>query len=283
METIPAEGFLDLIERCGDILSKEWVKRGGLIHLAPRGEAIVVGDLHGDLESLSFILEDCGSGSAHRSFVFLGDYGDRGSHSIEVYQTILEMKTRSKENVVLLRGNHEGPMPVWPHDLPYRFRERYGDWGKTLYRAVRQLWNWLPIAALVEGKYLLLHGGIPANMHSLEDLARARGLHPQHDYLEDILWSDPRESSGVSPSPRGAGKYFGPDVTKAALSLVGVKTLIRSHEPCDGVLVHHDGRVLTLFSRKGAPYHNRCAAYLKINLEQEAMSAYDLAGTARLF
>lgn len=69
-------------------------------------KVILVGDLHGDLEALEFILEraerlDCGR------FVFLGDYVDRREHSIEVPCRLFQLKTDRPENIILLRGNHE--------------------------------------------------------------------------------------------------------------------------------------------------------------------------------
>ena len=38
--------------------------------------------------------------------IFLGDYGDRGANSIEVYYTILKLKIAFPRQVILLRGNH---------------------------------------------------------------------------------------------------------------------------------------------------------------------------------
>ncbi|MEM2897343.1 MAG: hypothetical protein QXG01_07250, partial [Candidatus Bathyarchaeia archaeon] len=106
----------------------------------------------------------------------------------------------------------------------------------------------------------------------------ANQTHPKTTHLEEILWSDPCEGIvGTLPSPRGAGKLFGKDVTKRVLDSLGVKTLIRGHEPCmDGVKVNHDGRILTIFSRKGHPYHNLNAAYLKLKTDLKVMDACEL-------
>ncbi len=65
--------------------------------------------------------------------------------------------------------------------------------------------------------------------------------------------------------------------------MLGVKTLIRSHEACEGVDVRHDGKILTVFSRRGPPYHNSYAAYLKIDLSEEAKDAYELSKMACKF
>ncbi|MEA1963720.1 MAG: metallophosphoesterase [Candidatus Aerophobetes bacterium] len=261
----------------------------GLIHLPPEGVAIVVGDLHGDLESLIFILKESGFIKRVKRekifIVFLGDYGDRGERSIEVYYLVLTLKSVYRQNVILLRGNHEGPkdLGVSPHDLPYFFQERYGEKWERIYVSLRELFDFLSHTVIVKDKYLMLHGGLPENISSIHDIAYAYQNHPDKKDLEEILWSDPAETEGSYPSPRGAGRIFGKDITMKILDKLNVKALIRSHQPCDGVLVNHKERVLTLFSRKGPPYYNSCAAYLEIDLSSEAKSARQLAKEAHKF
>ena len=39
---------------------------------------------------------------------------------------------------------------------------------------INKLFDWLPLAALVEDKILCLHGGIGANLNTLEDIENIR-------------------------------------------------------------------------------------------------------------
>ena len=128
-----------------------------------------------------------------------------------------------------------------------------------------------------------LHGGLPEGISSIDDIAYARKNHPAKYYLTEILWNDPGEIEGTFSSPRGAGKIFGEDISEKILNLLKVKTLIRSHEPCEGTFPTHKGRVLTLFSRKGPPYYNLKAAYLNIDLSSPAKNAVELAKEAYYF
>jgi len=266
--------------------------QGGLISLVPRGEITVAGDIHGDLQSLGFILEDSKflervEANRDARLLFLGDYGDRGPYSPEVFYVVLWLKTSFPNNVILLRGNHEGPpdlTPV-PHDLPYQLQTKFGVKGDEVYLNLKRLFNVIPFAVISEGRYLFLHGGVPSSATSIEEIAYAYENHPMKACFEEILWSDPVDGfAGTHPSPRGAGRLFGEDVTSRILELVGAKVLIRGHEPCmEGVSVKHGGRVLTIFSRKGAPYHNMHAAYLRFDLGAEAMDAHGLLEIAIKF
>ena len=286
------EEFSALIEEVKEVLEaeKESRKGSGLVRIPPQAvrSVIVVGDIHGDMESLIHILNDFFDINADR-IVFLGDYGDRGSESVEVYYLLLQLKISAgkTKKVILLRGNHEGPpdLPVRPHNLRLLFTNKYGTKGRELYTKIKELWEFLPYCVLVEGRYLMLHGGLPANVASIEDIAYAQESHPASSTLEEILWSDPVEGKGTSYSARGAGRMFGDDITERILSTVGVKTVIRSHEPCEGVEVRQDGKVLTLFSRKGLPYLNKRAAYLILDARSltEAKDAHELAMSAILF
>jgi len=251
---------------------------GKLVNMPPKGEVIIVGDIHGDLSSLVHILKesrflDKTQRGEDVFAVFLGDYGDRGIHSPEVYYIVLWLKEQFPENIVLMRGNHEGPedLLAYPHDLPSHLDRKFGENGSEVYKRIRELFNHLYNAVLVEGKLVILHGGAPSHASTIEDLAFAHEKHPCETHLEEILWSDPIDDArGTYPSPRGAGKLFGEDVTDELLKMLGVKALVRGHEPSEnGFKINHSGKVLTLFSRKGEPYYNSYGAYLHLDLSQE--------------
>ena len=70
----------------------------------------VFGDFHGNIQDLlafSHILWPLGMHLTPGSFLFLGDYVDRGAYSIEVLAYLFAQKIMLPEKVFLLRGNHE--------------------------------------------------------------------------------------------------------------------------------------------------------------------------------
>jgi len=288
---VQCDKFIQLVEDATHLLCSENGKVGNLeivgrlIELKPQEEALIVGDLHGDLESLIQILKESSflqkmKQNSNAVLIFLGDYGDRGKYSKEVYYTVLKLKLLFPEQVILMRGNHEGPEDLMasPHDLPMEFQMKFAEKWKGAYLEIRELFECLYNAVLVEGRYLMIHGGLPLQAKTIEDLAYAHALHPKQSFLEDMLWSDPNEIvKEVCASPRGAGKLFGEKITNEALRRFNAKILIRGHEPCaEGFKIDHNGKILTLFSRKGPPYFNAYGAYLDLSLSEKFENAKQL-------
>lgn len=275
--------FIQQQERNDGIIGDSIVKEG-LVKVRQGRKLILVGDLHGDLQTLTIILKKSGFLDDLSSIiVFLGDYGDRGKESVEVYSVILYLKTRYPDRVILMRGNHEGPesMPFYPHDLPDQLLIKFGNASELIYKKLRVLFDLMYHGVLLENSYLILHGGVPTDLRTINDIATANKTNTQTRYLEEILWNDPKEIEGSQPSARGYGKYFGKDVTEKALKIVNARALIRAHEVCNGYKVNHDGKVLTLFSCK-APYGNRDAAYLAINQNSYNLDAEELSRIVEL-
>jgi len=295
---VSLDEFLELVNSVVELQANEHGRVGSfqitgrLVSLMPKGEAVIVGDIHGSLESLFHILKATDFIKRVRDgerciLVFLGDYGDRGIHSPEVYYVVLRLKEAFSENVVLMRGNHEGPddLLAHPHDLPDHLHIKFGENSSRAYASLRKLFNSLHNGVLVNERYVLLHGGVPTQAKTVDDLACAHEKHPRETHLEEILWSDPWEDlTGTCASPRGAGRLFGENETNRFLNMLNVKVLIRGHEPDqEGFKINHNGKVLTLFSRRGSPYFNEQAAYLQLDLSDTVKGAYQLKRFIKLF
>jgi len=256
----------------------------GLVRVKQGRKLILVGDLHGDLQSLTAILQRSGFvDDLSSTIIFLGDYGDRGKESVEVYYVTLYLKSKFSDRVILMRGNHEGPsdLPFFPHDLPDQINAKFGNTGGIIYQELRTLFDLMYHGVLLENSYLILHAGVPVSFSSIDDIANANKTHPKMKHLEEILWNDPKEIKGSEPSERGYGRYFGKDVTEQALKITNTKALIRAHEPCHGFKLNHDGLILTLFSCM-TPYGNTNASYLAISQKDYNLNAEGLAKIVEL-
>jgi hypothetical protein len=250
---------------------------GGLLEICDLENLVIIGDLHGDSNSLFRILSEI----EYRQFlsnklnklVFLGDYIDRGPDSLSVMYSVCYLKSAYPDSVIPMRGNHEAPaeFPFSPHNFPYEIKKRYGDYWKVIYKALLSVFRKLTITIIVKHRLLLVHGGLPTEQGSAskfrESIGYAHESQARSSVLEEILWNDPRhipESKGHERSSRGLGRYFGVSITQNWLQATSTKAIIRGHEPCQGFKLDHENMILTLFSCNNV-YPNSSAAYLKLD------------------
>jgi len=213
---------------------------------------LVVGDLHGDLESCInalTLLEELEDGGV----VFLGDYVDRGPYQSGVINMLLDAKKNNPDRVFLLRGNHETPSMNYSYGflnvLIRRFREEYEE----VYSAYLRAFSEMPLAALFNENAILVHGGLARMVKKISDLEEAgKGEEePEDPRVFETIWNDPSEEvEEFAPNPRGPGIYlFGKSVLQGFLEDNGLRMVVRSHEPvAGGYRILFDGRLITVFS-----------------------------------
>lgn len=97
-----------------------------------------------------------------------------------------------------------------------------------------------------------MHGGLfsrdDVTLEEIKKIDRNRQP-PDEGLMCELLWSDPQPQIGRSPSKRGVGVQFGPDVTENFLQLNNLDYIIRSHEVKAHGFEHcHDFKCITVFS-----------------------------------
>jgi protein phosphatase len=250
---------------------------------------IVVGDIHGDIQTLNQILSEVNARNflvnPKNKMIFLGDYVDRGSGSVEVLCRICELKIQYPDSVVLMRGNHEAvrEFPFINHDLPIKISEIFGSSKEIVYEKIYKFFQLLNVIVIIEKKLFLVHGGLPVNVDTNHKNIRSLLENQEHYTLEDFLWNDPRPIETWEVSRRRFGKHFGRIITKRWLDASDTCVIIRGHEPCHGFIIDHDGMILTIFSCKES-YPDFDAAYLIINNIQleEITNADELSKYVRI-
>jgi serine/threonine-protein phosphatase 2B catalytic subunit len=126
----------------------------------------VVGDIHGQYFDLLNMISKAGEPGTI-NYLFLGDYVDRGILGIEVVLLLFAIKLNEPKSVVLLRGNHESRNMTESFTFREEVLERY---DVEVYDLFMDVFDALPISALVAKKYLAMHGGISPELSKLEQI-----------------------------------------------------------------------------------------------------------------
>ncbi|KAF0992921.1 hypothetical protein HZS_2545 [Henneguya salminicola] len=66
----------------------------------------VCGDVHGQYHDVEELFRTGGQ-VPDTKYIFMGDFVDRGSYSIETWTRLLVLKAKWPDRIYLLRGNHE--------------------------------------------------------------------------------------------------------------------------------------------------------------------------------
>jgi protein phosphatase len=195
------------------------------------GHFVVVGDIHGNFDDLLRIFEENGYPPSTR-YLFLGDYVDRGHHSIEVLLLLYSLKALFPTHIFMLRGNHEYSGMTEYYGFKNECLERLTYTG---YLNFLNVFQYLPLVGVLNSKIFCVHGGIPTQPISLEDLELMEKpvAIPLTGVVADMLWSDPNpDGTGFTRNARGAGSQFGGDEAIAFLEKNGLEMIVRSHEMC---------------------------------------------------
>jgi protein phosphatase len=237
------------------------------------GDFVVIGDLHGHILDFLRILREFGFPPKTR-YLFLGDLVDRGEFSIETVVLVLVLKQLFPESIYVVRGNHEFS-EMWNSggfnanlEALYPSRNARDDFSRVF--------SQLPLAAVVNGTTLCLHGGIGPNF-TLDELAKVE--RPIRDFrgytVSDAVWSDPCEDTDLFlANPRGLGCLFGASALDCFFEANGITLLVRGHEAVDGgCLSQLGGRVLTVFSASGyCGGTNNCSGVVLLSEERKPMT-----------
>ncbi|PYI16664.1 Metallo-dependent phosphatase [Aspergillus violaceofuscus CBS 115571] len=225
----------------------------------------VCGDIHGryhDLIELFRISGPC----PDTNYLFMGDYVDRGYHSIESVSLLIALKVRYPKRITILRGNHESRQITRVYGFYDECLRKYGN--APVWNLFTDLFDYLPLTALIDNRIFCLHGGLSPSVDTLDNIrVLDRFQKPPHEgTICDLLWSDPDERCGWGISPRGAGYTFGQDISEGFDHRDGLALVARAHQMVmDGYSWSH-GSVVTIFS---APkYCYRCgnqAAIMEID------------------
>jgi serine/threonine-protein phosphatase 2A catalytic subunit len=230
----------------------------------------VCGDIHGQFNDLLELFR-IGGNCPDTNYLFMGDYVDRGYHSVETVTLLVALKIRYRDRITILRGNHESRQITQVYGFYDECLRKYGN--ANVWKHFTDLFDYLPLTAIVENQIFALHGGLSPTLDSLDhirSLDRVQEV-PHEGPMCDLLWSDPDDRCGWGISPRGAGYTFGQDISEQFNHANGLSLVSRAHQlVMEGYNWCHEQNVVTIFSAPNYCY--RCGNMAAIMEVGEGMT-----------
>ena len=224
----------EIVNRAATILRKE----PNLLRL--NDPITVCGDVHGQFYDLCKLFE-IGGDPHDQQYLFLGDFVDRGCFGCEVVFYLMAVKLRHPDTFFMLRGNHE-----CRHLTAYfNFKaECLYKYSQTTYDQIMSCFDCLPIASVLNGRFLCVHGGLSPDIRNVEDINAIHRFRepPSSGPMCDLLWSDPMDEEEEEYSPealyvhndlRGCSYVFSYNAVCQFLVNNNLLSVIRAHEAQD--------------------------------------------------
>lgn len=215
----------------------------------------IVGDIHGQFHDLVRIFNSCGYPPSS-NYLFLGDYVDRGHKSLETFVLLLCFKIKYPENFFMLRGNHELANLTKIYGFYDECKRRMPKHGAKLWKLFVDVFNTLPVAAIIADKIFCVHGGLSPDlfdMKQIESIKRPTDI-PDKGLLADLLWLDPDPSvrnfsaRKWPKNDRGVLFRFGKRHVDHFCQRFGMDLIVRGHMVVeDGYEFFNKRKLVTVF------------------------------------
>lgn len=109
-----------------------------------------------------------GGSPPETNYLFMGDYVDRGYYSVETVTLLVALKVRYRDRLTILRGNHESRQITQVYGFYDECLRKYGN--ANVWKQFTELFDYLPLTAVVEGQIFCLHGGLSPSIDTLDQI-----------------------------------------------------------------------------------------------------------------
>ena len=210
----------------------------------------ICGDIHGQFYDLLRVF-DILKYPPESKFLFLGDYVDRGKKSLECILLLLCLKIKYPSKIFLLRGNHESADVNRTYGFYDECKRKV---SVKIYKKFCNLFNILPITALVGEKILCMHGGLAyelKNINQLKEIKRPTEI-PEAGLLCDLVWSDPDDClcfDFCTNKERGISVCFSKSIVEKFTKENDLDLICRAHQVVEeGFQFFANMKLITVFT-----------------------------------
>jgi len=245
----------EVLKRLCEKLKDTFIQEPNVVPVA--APVTVVGNLHGQLHDL-FETFRVGGAPPDTNYLFLGDYVSMGFFSVETMSLLICLKLRFPERITLLRGRHESRRLTQVYGFYNEIIRKYGT--PKVWNYFIDLFDYLPIAAVVEKQVFCVHSGISQYTDSIDQLRciyRCQEI-PLKGIVYEMLNSNPVQKKEIEKSKDNETQlFFGPEDFKKFMFCNELGHMVRSNQLCiDGYQQIFSGKLSTIW---GAPnFMNRC-------------------------
>ncbi|KAL0797070.1 hypothetical protein Bca101_068447 [Brassica carinata] len=164
-----------------------------------KAKVVVVGDLHGQLHDLLFLMQDAGFPNGDQFYLFNGNYVNNGAWGLETFLLLLSWKVFLPDRVYLLRGSHESESCTSLYGFKNEVLTKYGDKGAVVYKKCLECFQLLPLASVIGGKVFTAHGGlfrdVPSFLSDKQERSRKRKRIQKNQADNSVLETEIRPES----------------------------------------------------------------------------------------
>ena len=210
----------------------------------------ICGDIHGQYYDLLRVF-DILNYPPQSTFLFLGDYVDRGKQSLECLLLLLSLKIKYPDKIFLLRGNHECEALNKIYGF---FDECKRRLSIKCFKKITNLFNIMPISALINENILCMHGGLSKDLQNIEQInkiLRPTEI-PDEGLLCDLLWSDPNNDlldEDFGNNERNISITFSKNYVKNFVEKNNLDLICRAHQVVEeGFEFFADMKLVTIFT-----------------------------------
>ena len=106
----------------------------------------ICGDIHGQFFDVMTMF-DKGGWLPDKRYILIGDFVDRGYHSVETITLLFCLKVKYPDMITLLRGNHESRNITYMYGFYEEISRKYGN--HNVWYLFNEVFDFLPIGAIV--------------------------------------------------------------------------------------------------------------------------------------